>query len=103
MAADRRPRGVFVCEILTVEAGLLAGKYKEGIIFSCWRESDSMLIPQEQYGSVIVPFNRKNHLVRSVEAYVLLDAGGLGQWRLLLSACVRLCCAETETEGFRMQ
>lgn len=32
MAADRRPRGTFVCEILTVEAGLLAGKYEEGII-----------------------------------------------------------------------
>ena len=59
-----------------------------------------MLIPQERYGSVIVPFNRKNHLIRSVETYVLLDAGGLGQWHLLLSACVRLCCAEVETEGF---
>ena len=32
MAADHRPRGIFVCEILTVEAGLLAGKYEEGII-----------------------------------------------------------------------
>ena len=32
MSADRRPRGTFVCEIFTVEAGLLAGKYEEGII-----------------------------------------------------------------------
>lgn len=38
-----------------------------------------MLIPQERCGSVIVPFDTKNHLVRSVETYVLLDAGGLGQ------------------------
>ena len=32
MAADRRPRGTFVCEIRTAEAGLLAGKFEEGII-----------------------------------------------------------------------
>ena len=37
------------------------------------------LIPQEPCGSVIVPFNRKNQLVCSVNTRVLLDAGGLGQ------------------------